>query len=940
LSLPAQECYKVIQDKQGYIWISTEAGLVKFSGTRSMVFNKNNGLDQNSAYILQKGEEQDIWIATSSKRIYQYKNNSLLIPWFSKHIGDSINDSYDQILTLNKLNDNDIFVSTFDETFSIDSKQKKVRRVTPPKGEYDFYFIKTTSALQSILQKKSRIFNDTLRQNPRDIIIRVQQENRFIDIKISSSKFSFFGRVLTTTDQKGTGYIGLLNLLIRVNPDLSYSYIATPDMILNLYCDKNNGLWVGNYKAGVRFFPDPSKMELNVVNMPDMSVTGVAEDHEGGIWCTTLEKGVFYTSSKNVIHYSNIKGLDKKADLLKTFDNKVFTTSGTKEIYKLDSLEISSLQIKHPLSFPVNDILRDGEDYLLASKSYILKADNDFQFFQALKTQDQKEYYGGSQFVKLSNNKIYFIQYGRLFELIKGEIKKIDLNIQADNIVADHNYILIGTQNGAYQFDPEKKILKKFENLSGEVTKILKTGRELWICTKADGIYKIINNTTEKPKQLNLLTRSFFDIEADSSRSLWIASNIGLIKVFPNRKKIEIANVQDGLPTNEIYDLEILNNWLYMSSTLGISMVNKEKLIRPSSLSPIVVKSIYIKNNNVGNTIPSSISASNNIIKISLDILTFKDLLHPRFIYSLKCDEPVADIVNGNELTLQNLQPGNYFLEIYPVNGKGSRAPVSFNFSIMRPWWQKTIVLTVFIVFACIFIYFIAMFLARRIKLKEESRARIQRLLAEYQLTSLQAQMNPHFIFNSINSIQTYILNNNPQEAYDYLAKFSRLVRIVLDNASEKELLLEKELEMITLYLELEQQRFKGQFFYNIIIDPKVNIYEVSLPPMLIQPFVENAIWHGLMPLKKTRKGEVIINIKQISEILHIVITDNGIGRTKSLAAKTAKNHKSIATKLTERRIEVLKSSPGFEDTRILISDLFPDEDYTGTKVQITIPIS
>ena len=225
-----------------------------------------------------------------------------------------------------------------------------------------------------------------------------------------------------------------------------------------------------------------------------------------------------------------------------------------------------------------------------------------------------------------------------------------------------------------------------------------------------------------------------------------------------------------------------------------------------------------------------------------------------------------------------------------------------------------------------------------------ESELQIQQLeskkqLAELEMQALRAQMNPHFIFNSLNSINRFILQSNKALASEYLTKFSRLVRLILQNSEAALIPLESELESLQLYLELEAVRFDHQFDYKITIDKELDFSIIKLPPLIIQPYVENAIWHGLM--HKEEKGHLAVELFEQDDMLFCKITDDGIGRKKAseLKSKSASSHKSMGMRITADRIAILQQKKQF-DTNIKITDLvLPDGSAGGTEVLLKIPV-
>ncbi len=229
-------------------------------------------------------------------------------------------------------------------------------------------------------------------------------------------------------------------------------------------------------------------------------------------------------------------------------------------------------------------------------------------------------------------------------------------------------------------------------------------------------------------------------------------------------------------------------------------------------------------------------------------------------------------------------------------------------------------------------------------RLKETARMQdenttLKQKSSELEMQVLRAQMNPHFIFNSLNSINRFILQNNKEQASEFLTKFSKLVRMILQNSQASLITLESELEALNLYLEMEALRFNYHFTYKISVPKDLDIELLKVPPLIIQPYVENAIWHGLM--HKEEKGQLDIEISEENNHLYIKITDNGIGRKKAseLASKSATTHKSMGLRITAERIAMIQHSGG-KVSPVTINDLVePGGTAAGTEVIIKMPV-
>jgi ligand-binding sensor domain-containing protein/putative methionine-R-sulfoxide reductase with GAF domain len=222
---------------------------------------------------------------------------------------------------------------------------------------------------------------------------------------------------------------------------------------------------------------------------------------------------------------------------------------------------------------------------------------------------------------------------------------------------------------------------------------------------------------------------------------------------------------------------------------------------------------------------------------------------------------------------------------------------------------------------------------------KEIEMARLQRDVATLQLTATRAQMNPHFIFNALNSIQQYILQGNTEEANKYLSRFSRLQREILNHCDKPFISLRKEIEMLNIYLQLEQLRFNGNFDFEIKTQHDIDEEELKIPPMILQPFVENAIWHGLMPKQGHRHLSVTFGLEEPSDLLYCTICDNGIGRKASgvnkINSRQSINHESKGLSLVYRRLQLLQDQMGrtFSSST---TDLYDENNQAnGTMVEV-----
>lgn len=261
----------------------------------------------------------------------------------------------------------------------------------------------------------------------------------------------------------------------------------------------------------------------------------------------------------------------------------------------------------------------------------------------------------------------------------------------------------------------------------------------------------------------------------------------------------------------------------------------------------------------------------------------------------------------------------------------------SFKIEIQKPLFQQLwFIITSIIAFLLLFLS-IGHFFSRRSAKKNEEKMQYERRILEAELQALRSQMNPHFIFNSLNSIYNFIHANENENAAEYLAKFSKLMRLVLQNSKEKLVTLSEEVKMLEIYLELEQIRFDKKFDYTIQIEESIQRDQVVIPPMIIQPYLENAIWHGIMHMKG--KGSLLLDIKKSDhKQLNIIIEDNGVGRCQSKKINNNQEKKSYGMEITRQRLDSFEILYN-RKSKIIVNDLKDlDGSPCGTKIMIEVP--
>lgn len=433
----------------------------------------------------------------------------------------------------------------------------------------------------------------------------------------------------------------------------------------------------------------------------------------------------------------------------------------------------------------------------------------------------------------------------------------------------------------------------------------------------------------------------------------YINSTAGLIQY--NLQTKQAALVNSSTPFSLIYSQQPVcrvDNDLAILFNESFAYFNPAdvKLFSPPS-SPLL-EEITLNNNRIATDAATSFSRKENNISFQFTAFDFNNPGNICFRYRLLSKDTAWVLTQDEQrsATYLSLSPGSYTFEVQSGNKNGSwnTNPAIYSFTIKPAFWQTTWFKICSILLLAGLLLFFYLVRIRQLKKQQQEKNRMEqsllkselelsqtnRQLAETELSMLRSQMNPHFIFNSLNSVQKYIWENKEEDAAEYLAKFAKLIRAILENSRKELISLKEEIEVMKIYTELEHRRSNGRFDYSITIDTTVNADTTAVPPMLLQPFIENAVWHGLS--KKTTKGNLRISVTRNLEQLICVVDDDGVGR--NFENKNIKEKKSLGIAITQQRIERMMQATG-QHASMDIYDKKENEQPAGTTVTIILPV-
>lgn len=579
----------------------------------------------------------------------------------------------------------------------------------------------------------------------------------------------------------------------------------------------------------------------------------------------------------------------------------------------------------------------------LGFDSYLLKLKNNKTTYNSLRPIKSIDLYNDKNLIVSTNSHVFKVSISNM------NVVDTLLNERGTKVICNNNKIYVGTLKGVKLIDESKKVedLSEYEPiLKRRITDMVKANDgSIWIATNDTGVLHLnlkgkidIQLTKDNKLSSNLCRSLYLD-----NNYLWVGTNKGLNKIDISKSTYPIIKYSssDGLPSDIINSIYTKDSVVYVGSPAGLTYFN-ENSISHTSICNLVLENISVSDKHLDSFNNIHLGYKDNNIIFSYTAISFKsggDIIYKYMLLPLDKDWKETRL---NSLSYPSLPSGKYQLQLYAVNKFGKKSEVLLvEFDIATPFWKTIWFLTIIFVIS---ITVIGLLIRKRyisIQVRNNEKARIKQQLAILEQNALQAQMNPHFIFNCLNSIQQFIMLNDKEKANKYLTEFANLIRNTFDNSGKKNITVAEEAGYLDKYLDLEQLRYGDGFKYEINIDDTVEKDFTIMPAMLLQPYVENSLRHGIRN-KKEGGGIVIISFKQQNNILICTVTDNGVGRGAALLLKSKEHieYQSKGMQLTSRRIELLNT--GLENNITMeVKDLFDDKGFPrGTEIIIQIPLT
>lgn len=910
------------QDKAGFLWFATETGLSRYDGREFKNFTVKDGLPDNEVLRVYADSRGRVWIMTFKKAVAYYYQNKIYTSESSSMLSQIEPES------------NIVEIDEDDEQNIMMSDGKKIT------------FIDGNNSVKQIFP--ASLYNQ---QKENSLSIRKNYFGKGFIIRINDSIFSYKYNTLKFSHVDPPVYDRtLIQLIIRENG--SKNFLRIPQDYINYQTFQNYVKYI-NTPDGC-FVADTMNKTISEHYLAGKKVSRTLEDSEGVLWFSTLGEGIYKLSSKEMktlnfhldkeILNSEVFSIDKygnnimcglgfsktavisKYRCAKVFDFKKYTQSSknsvaTNRLYCIKTVEpditflgFDSYLLKLAGNTPtINKNIYPIKSIDVINKDFAIVGTSSYAF------------------------KVRINDLSILDTIWKGRCTKVFYY---------QNDYYIGTLNGLYKIKETSRQDYLGENnllFDGRITDI-KAGPDhsLFVGTADKGL------VVYKDGRITASIKEESGLSSNICRTLFLKHNFLFVGTNKGLNKIDISNnsfrvikytTSDGLPSDIINAIYSEDSTIWVGTPSGLTYFNENK-ISIHSICNISLLNITVSGKEKNLTL-NLLSHRDNNITFNYSAISFKSAGDMDYYYKLDGLDTEWTRTKETTLTYKYLPPGTYKFKIYALNKFGVKSNyINIPFQIKKPFWKKWWFYLLLFIGIIVLTVLIVNKKNEHTRMFREEQNRVLRQFAVLEQQALQSQMNPHFIFNCLNSIQQYILTNEKEKANQYLTSFASLVRQTLEHSERKTISLSNEIAYLKKYLQMEEMRFPNNFLYEIIIEETINTASIEIPSLLLQPYVENCLRHGIR-YKEYGSGKINIRFSLNHDILKCSIKDNGVGRKIVAEHKSNQNieYQSRGINLAEKRIELFNKINTIRMTAEIIDLQDSYGNATGTEVIIKIPI-
>lgn len=946
--LPSNLITEVLQDRRGYVWLATGNGLCRFDGYTFTNLHAGGRQSDSNVLFLEEDQNGRLWFATLGRNLYFVEGDSILPFRHNQLIGEFTKNGGTPHSFHVAPSGDSLFLAVGQTGILAMDTAGHCRLIKMGNGSRKIIFEKDGQLMAT------QVGGNKLDENP---ALKVNRYGFNVGDRHFTLDFPPVGKngpqvPVAATVGKDAYLVTVGKKLFFIKNQAWQRFSEIPERVMHLGQDSTGAIFMSlSNGAGLRRYANLEALQNGHFTQfaAGNSARWWYADRQGGWWVATQEQGVLYYPNPAVLCYRDFPeiGKNRPYSLAVKDDRAIFVGFGQGKVYQLNVTNntISSLP---PLPLPntVYDLAYDQRlGRLWAATTYAQYFENG-QWTTPPFPEDRG--IPANRIWLTPNSELAFFSSQKGLTILdrasldwyssqnKFGIMAIDCAVED---FAGNTWT--GKQDGLFLWNDEgfgppalehKAFGKAIQHLALMLDSaiVFSDGKDIYWWKE-----KLVRNlSTETATDHGLIAKLLVDAQGN----IWFSSDDRLFVLKPEKNgkfACRLFGKGHGLPPGNIKAFDFYENKIWVATDGGVAALPDGHPMAP--MNGVVLEKCWV-NNKARNFTPGKIFPfDESNLTFQFTALNFRTADQSRYRYRLLSDEPWQETTD-HILRFFSLGEGSYRLEIQAQNEEGTwGGPLILPFSIRPPfyrsWW---------------FFSGLALLLAGgsflwfRHRLKEvKKEASFKAQIASLERSALQAQMNPHFIFNCLSSIQNFILQNEKQQATQYLATFARLVRDTLDASVEGKVTLEDEVRMLGNYLSLERMRFKNKFSYEIVVAEGTDAFDLEMPPLLIQPFVENAVLHGM----KNANGEGFIKItfEEKGELLEVVVEDNGSGVTGKDSANfenwsNQPAHKSVGMGITKKRLALLndQGADSFQITQLM------DEEgkVSGTRVTLRVKLN
>jgi ligand-binding sensor domain-containing protein len=945
--LPQNTVMRIFQARDGFLWISTFNGLLRYDGQEFKLYNTLNtpGMANNSVKFIVQDVNGVLWFSTINGKLFKYEN-----------------ESFETILINN--NEKEIIKT-------IDLNEEGTLMVGTENGEI-FYLKKKLFVKHFKLPSSITLNKIIYSASDSSLLIGAAQGLYSYRNKVLTKIEGVEGKVLLTKRSQDQRIWIYSDKGIYTKRNGGFEKFDVPPVVFketpltDFFPVKDNEIWITT-KRGLTHLKAGNMIQYNLSSgLSSNNLSIVYKDQENNIWVGTSDAGICKMGAKTFYSYSSSDGLlsDVVGAILKTKDERVLITNFCQGITQYRDNKFSEFDRSTGC---VWSLMEDKEDNLWIGTygNWIYRYKKGvfehfpmhddpawnivFSIFQSadgnvwVGTDAGLHVYKDGKFSPFGSKEI-------------GTVKQITQDKQGRIWFASKSGLGM-IENGS------TRIFTVEDGLSHNDIRHIYEDDEgtIWIASYGGGLNRLNDNKIFAFNQ----SKNFMDeftscIVEDDYGTFWVSTDHGIYSV----KKNDLNRYADGetvfLNThrygkeNGLKNSECTGGFqpagmkdktgkIWFPTLAGVAIVDPKTVLKNSYIPELKVETIIVDETKYFKK--DSLEIPRNLKKIEFHFTApfFTESKNILFQYKLDGkDQEWSDPTRSRVASYLGLSPGRYkfHVRIYGSVNVNMNKEVAVSFNIPFPFWKTPPFYVAVVVLLALALILFNYYRIKSIRRKEEEKTEINRNYAALELKALQGQMNPHFIFNCLNSIKLFIATDEKEEASKYLGKFSKLIRLSLEHSASSFMPLIDAINLITFYVELEQLRVDHNFDFRMEIDPALETDQIEIPTMLLQPFVENAIQHGLWP--KEKGGVLELRFKLVGTRLLIEVEDNGIGRSRSYEMKKHSSEKRVSMGIsnTEERVRIINY---LKNTNIEVKytdKTDPENKPAGTLVTISIPLT